>query len=73
MSAVTKLARTACQMWIPLAVLALTLTEATWPRSRAAKIESSAVTGRIVTARLTNVPSHNRAYRASLDLTSDSG
>jgi len=54
-------------MWIPLAVLALTLTATTWPRPRprAASLE------RIVAARLTDIPSHNRVYRASLDLTND--
>ena len=72
MSAVTKVVRTACQLWIPLTVLALTLTATTWPRSRETMRNSSGVRGRIVTARLTNVPSHNRLFRASLDLTGDS-
>ena len=66
MSTITKHARVACTMWIPLAVLALTLTATTWPRPRTPRLE------RIVAARLTDIPSHNRAYRASLDLTSDS-
>ena len=66
MSAVTKVVRATCQLWIPLAVLALTLTATTWPLSRATN------TGRIVAARLTNVPSHNRLYRASLDVMGDS-
>lgn len=72
MSAVTKVVRATCQMWIPLAVLALTLTATTWPRSRETNLARSAMTRRIVTAQLTNVPSHNRLYRASLDLTGDS-
>jgi hypothetical protein len=66
MSTITKHARAACTMWIPLAVLALTLTATTWPRLRAPRLE------RIVAARLADIPSHNRVYRASLDLTSDS-
>lgn len=65
MSAITKVARVACTMWIPLAVLALTLTATTWPRPRT-------LSERIVNARLTDVPSHNRMYRATLDVTSDS-
>jgi hypothetical protein len=72
MSAVTKVVRRACQLWVPLAVVALTLTATTWPRSRETTRNSSAVRGRIVASRLTNVPSHNRLFRASLDLTSDS-
>lgn len=72
MSAVTKVVRTACQLWIPLAVLALTLTATAWPRSRETTRSGSAVSARIVASRLTNVPSHNRIFRASLDLTSDS-
>ena len=72
MSAVTKVVRTACQLWLPLAVLALTLTATTWPRSRETTRNSSAVSERIVASRLTNVPSHNRLFRASLDLTVDS-
>ena len=67
MSAVTRIARTACRMWIPLAALALTVTASRWPRPRA-----SAVAERVVAARLANIPSHNRRYVASLDLTSDS-
>lgn len=67
MSAVTRIARVACRMWIPLVVLALTVTATTWPRPRA-----STVLGRVVTARLSEIPSHNRLYVASLDLTSDS-
>jgi hypothetical protein len=55
-------------MWIPLAVLALTLTATTWPRPR----PRTATVKRMVAARLTDIPSHNRVYRASLDLTSDS-
>jgi len=66
MSAITKVARAACTMWIPLAALALTLTATTWPRPRATLSE------RIVNARLTDVPSHNRMYRATLDVTGDS-
>src|SRR3954467_11659095 len=65
MSTITKHARAACTMWIPLAVLALTLTATTWPRPRTPRLE------RIVAARLTDIPSHNRVYRASLDLTND--
>ncbi|HKN69254.1 MAG TPA: FixH family protein [Gemmatimonadaceae bacterium] len=72
MSAVTKVVRKAGQLWVPLAVLALTLAATTWPRSRETKPNGSAVRGRIVASRLTNVPSHNRLFRASLDLTSDS-
>lgn len=72
MSAVTKVVRAACQMWIPLAVLALALTAMTWPRSRAAHVARPGVAERIVAERLTDVPSHNRLYRASLALTSDS-
>lgn len=67
MSAVTRIARMACRMWIPLAALSLAVTATTWPRPRA-----TAVMGRVVTARLTEIPSHNRRYVASLDLTSDS-
>lgn len=70
MSAVTKSARAACTMWIPIVVLALTLMAATYPR--AARNSGASVLDRVVTARLTNVPSHNRLYQASLDLTSDS-
>lgn len=66
MSAITKGARVACTMWIPLVALALTVTATTWPRPRVALPQ------RIVNARLTDVPSHNRLYRATLDLTSDS-
>jgi len=66
MSAITKGARALCTMWIPLAAMALTLTATTWPRPRATLRE------RIVSARLTDIPSHNRLYRATLDLTSDS-
>ena len=66
MSAITKGARLLCTMWIPLVAMALTLTATTWPRPRAALAE------RIVNARLTDVPSHNRLYRATLELTSDS-
>jgi hypothetical protein len=67
MSAVTRIVRVACGMWIPLVALALTLTATTWPRPR-----SAAIVGRVVTARLADIPSHNRLYVASLDLTSDS-
>ena len=70
MSAVTKSARVACTMWIPIVVLALTVMATTYPV--AAKTGGPAVVQRIVTARLTDVPSHNRLYRASLYLTSDS-
>ena len=66
MSAITKVARVACTLWIPLAALALTVTATTWPRPHARTQD------RIVAARLTDVPSHNRRYRATLDLTSDS-
>ena len=66
MSAITKGARTAATLWIPVAALMLTLMATTWPRPRAA------FPNRIVTARLTEIPSHNRLYRATLDLTSDS-
>jgi len=72
MSAVTKVLRVACKMWIPLAVLALTLTATTWPATRGAKRRGSGVMERAVVARLNDVPSHNRLYRASLELTSDS-
>ena len=72
MSAVTKVVRVACKMWIPLVVLALTLTATTWPTTRAAKRRGSDVMERAVAARLNDVPSHNRLYRASLELTSDS-
>jgi YtkA-like protein len=72
MSVVTKVLQTACQLCIPLAVLTLTLTATAWPRSRETARTSSAVQGRIVASRLTNVPSHNRLFRASLDLTGDS-
>ena len=66
MSAITKSARILCTMWMPLVVLALTLTATTWPRPRAA------LSQRVVNARLADIPSHNRLYRATLDLTSDS-
>jgi len=66
MSAITKSARVVCTMWMPLVALVLTVTATTWPRPRAALQQ------RIVNARLTDVPSHNRLYRATLDLTSDS-
>lgn len=59
-------------MWIPLAVLALTITATTWPRSREMSPRNAAVISRVVAAQLSDVPSHNRQYRASLDLTSDS-
>ena len=72
MSAVTKVVRATCKMWIPLAVLTLTLTATAWPRSRASNIGRRSVAERIVAERLTDVPSHNRLYRASLVLTSDS-
>lgn len=72
MSTITKITRATCRMWIPLVVLALTLTAMTWPRSREAKRKSSSVMDRIVAARLTDVPSHNRLFRGSLVLTSDS-
>ena len=72
MSAVTKVVRTACKLWVPLAVLAFTLTATRWPASRETTRKASAVSGRVVAARLTNVPSHNRLFRASLDLASDS-
>lgn len=71
MSAITKVVRATCQLWIPLAVLALTLTAMTWPRSHVVN-RNAEVMERVVTARLTDVPSHNRLYRASLALTSDS-
>lgn len=71
MSAVTKVVRAASRSGILLAVLALMVTAATWPRPRAARW-GSAVMERVVTARLTEVPSHNRLFRASLELTSDS-
>jgi hypothetical protein len=57
---------------MPIAVLALTLTATTWPRSRETTRNSSAVRSRMVASQLTNVPSHNRLFRASLDLTGDS-
>lgn len=72
MSAVTKLVRATCKMWVPLAVLTLTLTATTWPRSRASNIARSGIAERIVAERLTDVPSHNRLYRASLAMTNDS-
>lgn len=72
MSAVTKLLGPTCKLWIPLAVLTLTLTATTWPRSRSSNVAPSGAAERIVAQRLTDVPSHNRLYRASLVLTSDS-
>jgi hypothetical protein len=66
MSKITKHLRIACTMWIPLAVLAFTLMATTWPRPRTARLD------RMVAARLTDIPSHNRVYRASLELTSGS-
>ena len=72
MSAVTKVVRTACQLWVPLAVLSFTLMATTWPRSHETTRKGSAVSDRIVASRLSDVPSHNRLFRASLDLTGDS-
>src|SRR5689334_535505 len=72
MSAVTKVVRAACRMWIPLAILSLTVTATTWPRSRVATRRTSAIMDRVVAAQVMDVPSHNGLYRASLDLTGDS-
>ena len=71
MSATTNTVRATFTMWIPLAVVALTVAATTRPRPRVA--ESTAMANRIAVARLNDIPSHNRLYRASLDLTSDSG
>jgi hypothetical protein len=62
----------ACRLWIPLSALALIVTAFTWPRPRAMEISGPAVLKRAVVARVTGIPSHNRLYRASLALTSDS-
>ena len=70
MSAVTNAARVACRVWIPIVALALTITATTYPRPT--RTSSAAILERVVVARLTDIPSHNRLYRASLDLTSDS-
>lgn len=72
MSAVTKVVRAACRMWIPLSVLALTLMAMTSPSAHRATRRGAEVMERVVAARLADVPSHNRLYRASLALTSDS-
>ena len=74
MSAVTKVLGAACRMWIPLGVLTLMVTATTWPRPHAAHVDGSTVPERVVAARLTDIPSHNSLYRATLELTSgDSG
>jgi hypothetical protein len=62
----------ACRLWIPLTALALIVTAFTWARPRAMEISGPAVLKRAVVARVTDIPSHNRLYRASLALTSDS-
>jgi hypothetical protein len=62
----------ACRLWIPLSALALIVTAFTWPRTGAIEISGPAVLGRAVVARVTDIPSHNRLYRASLVLTNDS-
>lgn len=68
----TKKLFSVCRLWIPLSALALIVTAASWPRSRAMEISGPAVLQRAVVARVTDIPSHNRLYRASLVLTSDS-
>jgi len=72
MSTITKSARVVGTVWLPLAILALTVAATTWPRTRDTNGTRSAMTARIVAAQLKDVPSHNRLFRASLDLTSDS-
>ena len=71
MSATTNKVRATFTMWIPLAVVAFTVAATTRPRPRASE-SAAAVASRIAIARLNDIPSHNRLYRASLDLTSDS-
>src|SRR5256885_1800096 len=67
-----KKAFSVCRLWIPLSALALIVTASTWPRPDALEISGPAVLERAVVARLTDIPSHNHLYRASLVLMSDS-
>ena len=53
-------------------IAALAITASAWPRTNDTTISGAAVLERVSIARLTDVPSHNRLYRASLGLTSDS-
>jgi YtkA-like len=73
MSTSTRKRRAVYTMWIPLLVVAITIAATTAPRPRGAESSSGAVVNRITVARVTDIPSHNRLYRASLDLTSSSG
>lgn len=72
MRSVTRSVIAACRLWIPLAIAALSITAAAWPRAHVTTISGAALLDRATVARLTNIPSHNRSYRASLGLTSDS-
>jgi hypothetical protein len=53
-------------------IAALAITASAWPRASDMTISGAAVLERASIARLTDVPSHNRLYRATLGLTSDS-
>lgn len=72
MTSATKKLFTVCQLWIPALTLVLLLTASASPRPRMPRIAGSDVLKRAVAAQLTDVPSHNRLYRASLVLTNDS-
>src|SRR4051812_23075382 len=72
MTSATKKLFSVCQLWIPALTLVLLLTASKWPRPRATRIAGSNVLERAVLTQLTDVPSHNRLYRASLVLANDS-
>lgn len=72
MTTAIKKAFRVCRLWIPLSALAVIVMASTRPNPRAAEISGPAVLQRAVVARLVDIPSHNRLYRASLSLTNDS-